>query len=90
MHVARQKSRSDAEFYQAEKQAEANSLLLTPQYLELKRAESVANNAKLYFGPDLPHMFWPTEQQQAQSQPPGTASMDHVNKVPSSSVRREG
>ncbi|KAL1115690.1 hypothetical protein AAG570_005980 [Ranatra chinensis] len=58
MHVARQKSHSDAEYYQAERQAQANALLLTPQYLELKRTEAITTNAKVYFGPDLPQMFW--------------------------------
>lgn len=57
MHLARQKSRSDAEFYQMQKQAEANRLLLTPQYLELRKFESIASNNKVYFGNDIPKMF---------------------------------
>uniref|UniRef100_A0A1B6D714 Band 7 domain-containing protein n=1 Tax=Clastoptera arizonana TaxID=38151 RepID=A0A1B6D714_9HEMI len=59
MHVATQKSRADADFYEMKSRAEANSLLLTPQYLELKRYESIANNTKMFFGADIPKMFWP-------------------------------
>ncbi|XP_075233399.1 erlin-1-like isoform X2 [Lycorma delicatula] len=57
MHVATQKSRSDADFYQTQRQAEANSLLLTPQFLELKKYEAIANNTKVFFGSDIPKMF---------------------------------
>ncbi|GLG94446.1 hypothetical protein R5R35_009791 [Gryllus longicercus] len=57
MHVARQKSHSDAEFYQLKKQAEANSLLLTNEYLELKKYEAIAQNNKIYYGTEIPDMF---------------------------------
>lgn len=57
MHVARQKSRSDAEFYQLQKQAEANNLLLTDSYLELKKYEAIAQNSKIYYGAEIPDMF---------------------------------
>ncbi|KAJ1521610.1 hypothetical protein ONE63_003259 [Megalurothrips usitatus] len=57
MHIARQKSRSDAEFYQLQKQAEANKLLLTPEYLELAKYKSITDNSKIYFGPNIPNMF---------------------------------
>lgn len=53
----RQKSRADGDYYAVERQAEANKLLLTPEYLELKRYESIATNAKLYFGSDIPKFF---------------------------------
>lgn len=59
MHVATQKSHADADFYQMKSKAESNSLLLTPQYLELKRYEAIANNTKMFFGADIPKMFWP-------------------------------
>lgn len=62
MHVATQRSRADAYFYQMKLQAEANSLLLTPQYLELKRHEAIANNTKIFFGPEIPKVFWPHSQ----------------------------
>lgn len=58
MHVATQKSRSDADFYQTQKQAEANYLLLTPQFLELKKYEAISNNTKVFFGSDIPKLFY--------------------------------
>jgi len=57
MHMARQKSRADAEFYKLQQQAKANALLLTPEYLELKKYELLSQNSKVYFGPDIPSMF---------------------------------
>ena len=53
----RQKSRADSDYYSLERQAESNRLLLTPEYLELKRYESIAANAKLYFGSSIPSFF---------------------------------
>lgn len=32
------------------KEAEANKLMLTPQFLELKFIEAIANNSKIFFG----------------------------------------
>lgn len=32
------------------KEAEANKLKLTPEFLELKFIESIANNTKIFFG----------------------------------------
>merc|ERR1719290_564589 len=57
IHLAKEKSRTDAEFYKIQKQAEANNLLLTKEYLELKRIEAMSSNNKVYFGPDIPNMF---------------------------------
>merc|ERR1719186_1324840 len=57
MHVAKEKSKTDAEFYKIQKQAEANKLLLSKEYLELKKVEAMATNNKVYFGPDIPNMF---------------------------------
>merc|ERR1719309_1682259 len=57
VHLAKEKSRTDAEFYKTQKQAEANRLLLTPEFLELKRIEAIGHNNKVYFGPDIPNMF---------------------------------
>merc|ERR1719232_1275636 len=39
MHLAREKAKSDAEFYRIQKQAEANKLLLTAEFLELRKYE---------------------------------------------------
>lgn len=55
--MARQKSRSDADFYQTQKEAEANRLLLTKEYIELKKYEAVAKNNKVYYGTEIPSMF---------------------------------
>lgn len=57
MVTNRHKSRADADYYSLERQAESNKLLLTPEYLELKRYESIAANAKLYFGSNIPSFF---------------------------------
>jgi len=57
IHLARQKSHSDADFYQTQKQAEANSLLLTKEYLELKKYEAISKNNKIYYGTEIPTMF---------------------------------
>ena len=54
---AQEKSRTDAEYYKILRQAEANKLLYTPEYLELKRVEALAANQKIYFGPSIPHTF---------------------------------
>merc|ERR1719225_1616546 len=39
IHLTKEKSRADAEFYKIQKQAESNRLLLTKQYLDVKRIE---------------------------------------------------
>lgn len=57
MHLAREKSRSDAQLYSLQHQAEANRLLHTKEYLELKKYESLAANSKVYFGPEIPQTF---------------------------------
>ncbi|KAJ8318118.1 hypothetical protein KUTeg_003209 [Tegillarca granosa] len=56
-HLAKEKARSDAEFYHASKQAEANKLKLTKEYLEYMKYESLVKNTKIYFGNSIPNMF---------------------------------
>jgi len=56
-NMARKKSHADAEYYVMERQAESNKLLLTHEYLELKRLEAIANNNKIYYGEKIPSMF---------------------------------
>ncbi|CAI9775198.1 unnamed protein product [Fraxinus pennsylvanica] len=56
MYLAREKSLADADFYRTIKEAEANKLKLTPQYLELKFIEAIANNSKIFFGNKVPNM----------------------------------
>lgn len=57
MHLAREKSRSDADYYQMAKKAEANKLLLSKEFLELEKYRSLSQNSKVYFGQDIPKMF---------------------------------
>jgi len=57
IHLAKERTKTDAEFYKIQKQAEANRLLLTPEFLELKKIEAISSNNKVYFGPDIPNMF---------------------------------
>nr|ACO14872.1 Erlin-1 [Caligus clemensi] len=58
MHLAKEKFKADAEYYKIEKQSLSNKLLLSKEYLQYKRYESIANNQKMYFGPDIPNMFF--------------------------------
>lgn len=50
MYTAREKSLADADFYKVMREAEANKLKLTPQFLELKFIEAIADNTKIFFG----------------------------------------
>ena len=74
MFKLRQKMKADVEFYSIEKQAQANKLLLTNEYLELKRFEAIANNAKVYFGPDIPNSLFLTASGDSSSQAKITAA----------------
>lgn len=58
MYMAREKSLADADFYRTLKEAEANKLMLTPQYLELKFIEAITNNSKIFFGNKVPNMVF--------------------------------
>merc|ERR1719305_1231017 len=57
IHLDKEKSKTDAEYYRIAKQAEANKLLLTTQFLELRRYETMSANQKVYFGPNIPSTF---------------------------------
>ncbi|KAL0274891.1 UNVERIFIED_CONTAM: hypothetical protein PYX00_002921 [Menopon gallinae] len=57
IHLAQQKSRADAFFYETKQKAAANSILLTKEYLELKKYESLGANSKIYYGESIPQMF---------------------------------
>lgn len=56
-HLAKEKARADAEFYKTERQSEAYKVMLTPEYLELKKYEALASNNKIYYGQNIPNMF---------------------------------
>ncbi|KAL9423602.1 hypothetical protein AB3S75_035648 [Citrus x aurantiifolia] len=57
MYLARQRGLADADFYRVLKEAEANKLMLTPEYLELKFIEAIADNTKIFFGEKVPSMI---------------------------------
>merc|ERR1712110_867310 len=57
MHLAKEKSKTDAEFYRIKREAEANALLLSKEYLDLKKFEALSSNRKVYFGPDIPNVY---------------------------------
>lgn len=57
IHKAKQQTKAEADFYHLKKQAEAHKLLLTKEYLELKKYEALSQNNKIYFGSDIPNMF---------------------------------
>ena len=57
-HLAKMKAATDAVAYQTMKEAEANQLKLTPEYLELKRIEALAATTKVYYGPSIPQMVF--------------------------------
>jgi len=56
-HLAKMKAATDAECYRTVKEAEANLLKLTPEYIELKKIEALSTTSKVYFGPNIPQMF---------------------------------
>ena len=58
MHLAKERSRTDAEFYRIKRESEANSLLLSKEYLEMKKFEALSSNRKVYFGPDIPNVYF--------------------------------
>lgn len=57
MHLAKEKSRTDAEFYKIQRQAEANALLFSKEYIEIKKHDALSSNQKIYFGPNLPNTY---------------------------------
>uniref|UniRef100_A0A1I7XS45 PHB domain-containing protein n=1 Tax=Heterorhabditis bacteriophora TaxID=37862 RepID=A0A1I7XS45_HETBA len=60
--VISQKAKADADHYRAQKEAESNRLLLTKEYLELKRIEAIAKNNKIYYGQDIPNVFFQADE----------------------------
>ncbi|VDK17296.1 unnamed protein product [Anisakis simplex] len=61
-HLARELARADAEYYTKKKQAEGNALLLTPEFLELRRIEAIGANNKIYYGSNIPNVFLNTNE----------------------------
>jgi len=56
-HLAKQKARADAEYYTNMKQIGANKLKLTPEFLESLRIQAIAQNNKVFYGPNIPSFF---------------------------------
>jgi len=50
----KKKSAADSEHYQAMKEAEANQVKFTEEYMKIKFFESIQNNLKFYFGQSIP------------------------------------
>ncbi|KAJ8250767.1 hypothetical protein COCON_G00226890 [Conger conger] len=82
--LAREKARADAEFYTAQKSAEANTMKLTPEYLELMKYQAIAANSKIYFGQDIPDMFVDN------SAPPGWGSEESPTRRAGSGTGEQG
>ena len=51
------KTLADAAYYEAERRAAANKLLLSPEFIALESVRSVANNTKIFFGQSVNGMF---------------------------------
>ncbi|KAJ9187391.1 hypothetical protein P3X46_002848 [Hevea brasiliensis] len=56
IYMAHEKSQADAAFYRLMKEAEANKLKLTPEFLELQFIEAIADNTKIFFGDKVSNM----------------------------------
>lgn len=54
IHLTRERAKADAEYYAAEKEAEANEKKLSDQLLELTRQEALTKNSKLIMGSKIP------------------------------------
>lgn len=48
---------AEAELYANERKAQANVLLFTREYLELKKFEAIGKNNKIYYGEKIPNIF---------------------------------
>eukprot|EP01028_Stygiella_incarcerata_P007460 TRINITY_DN308_c0_g1_i1.p1 TRINITY_DN308_c0_g1~~TRINITY_DN308_c0_g1_i1.p1 ORF type:complete len:404 (-),score=130.37 TRINITY_DN308_c0_g1_i1:178-1389(-) len=58
MFLTKKKALADAEFYRAKREADANRMKLTREYLQSQLIESVSQNTKIYFGKDIPSMLF--------------------------------
>lgn len=56
-HLAREKAKADAEYYRVLKDAEANKMKLTKEFLEYTKYHSISSNTKIFFGNSLPDVF---------------------------------
>lgn len=52
-----EKTKADSLLYARQRDAEADKLRLTPEFLELRRIEELGRNTKIYFGPSIPTYY---------------------------------
>ena len=57
MHSDKERAQADAELYRALKEAEANKIRLTPEFLQLEAVRALANNTKVFWGEKLPSLY---------------------------------
>jgi len=57
MWCGRERAFADAVFYKSSKEAEANKLRYTPEFLQLAAVNAIANNTKIFFGEKIPSVF---------------------------------
>jgi len=56
-HLAKERAWTDAIYYKQVKEADANTALLTAEYLDYMHILALANNTKVYFGDKVPNLF---------------------------------
>lgn len=81
MFKLRQEMKANVEFYSIQKQAEANRLLLTPEYLALKRYDAMYDNTKFYFGPEIPSTLFLPPSSESSNKPIGDEAAKAVVSV---------
>lgn len=54
------KADADAKFYSITREADANKMLITPEFLQLESVRAISNNTKIYFGEKIPQMYSPS------------------------------
>lgn len=57
MHRAKINAVADARLYAAQREAEANRALITPEFIQLESVRAIGNTTKVYFGDRLPSIF---------------------------------
>lgn len=57
MVLTQSKAAAEAKFFTRAKEAEANKLLLTPEFLQLEAVRALANNTKVFWGEKLPAVY---------------------------------
>ncbi len=66
--LASEKAKADAALYKAQREAEANQLILTKEYIQLESVKAISQNTKFYFGEKIPTTFYQNQLQEQQQQ----------------------